>query len=357
MPRDVGDGFGNDSVGGNLHRGGQSDHLALCLDADVEEGASIAGRLGQGGDLQADRRDEAEFVERGRSQALDETANVRDARLGLGMSDGELPGGALRIGTAQRGHGLDLHGDPGKHRAEAIVEVAPNTAPLVLARAHELLTRPLQVLRQPDGANDNGKVGRQAGEESDIRAREPLPLTRNGDDAAHHLALHRESRDDRINLLRRGVRLIAPDLDAGSLQLQRRDQRGRQGRKHIMDGIGFTDGLSHALHDRLGVAAVAVQEAIGDTLQELAERCEGNGHRRRRQQRLGSPEVVTDQRGGSLHHSDVEPDERHGQRGEHQRAIDDDVDVEQVVAEHCDGDGGAERCHTERLEQVRWPHR
>ena len=132
------------------------------LDGDLERGA--VGAPVEAGGVLAQGADQAQTVQCGRSQVVDEAAHVVDGGGGLGAQLGKDRHGPLRLGRRQPPGGVDLEYHPGQRRAEAVVQVAAQPAALLLARGDEALPRPGQLARQhrrPDRDRDRRGEQRQ----------------------------------------------------------------------------------------------------------------------------------------------------------------------------------------------------
>ena len=133
----------------------------------------VAARLAL--DLEpADGAGEAELVEVGWPQRLDHAPDVLDRRLRLGpqLLDHRERRSVVHAQAAARQ--VDLQGDARQRRADAVVQVAPERAALLLARGHDALAGALQVGREPHGVHGLARVLGEVGEHAAVLRREPV---------------------------------------------------------------------------------------------------------------------------------------------------------------------------------------
>ena len=160
VPLDVRQCFLGDPVGGDLDGGGERGHRARSVDRD---GGSRRGLLRC---QTAERGGEPELVERRRAKAVDQPADVSDHRLHLlGGRDEELVG-ALEIRAGEVADGLEREREPGQCRPEAVVQVATDAPPLLLAKLDDALPRQLQLLRETDCVDGGGDLGCEVGDQA-----------------------------------------------------------------------------------------------------------------------------------------------------------------------------------------------
>jgi hypothetical protein len=88
---DVGQGLLRNAVGGHLNGGGKRWQVFRGLHGDVEAVMTVVGRL------LADGRDQAQFVEGGRPEVVDQAPYVGDCGLRLGLELGQERVGGLRL--------------------------------------------------------------------------------------------------------------------------------------------------------------------------------------------------------------------------------------------------------------------
>ena len=94
----------------------------------------------------------------GGRKSVDQPADVSDHRLHLlGGRDEELVG-ALEIRVRQVADGLECEREPGQRRPEAVVQVATDPPPLLLAQLDDALPRRLELLREPDRVHRGGDL-------------------------------------------------------------------------------------------------------------------------------------------------------------------------------------------------------
>ncbi|KPV51090.1 hypothetical protein SE17_23210 [Kouleothrix aurantiaca] len=97
--------------------------------------------------------------------------------------------------------------------------------------------------------------------------------------------------------------------------------------------------MAEPRQDAIRVAALAVHQLVDGALQAHAQRLEQHRHQAGRQQ--GHPHIAlgVEQRAQVGHHHNVQAEDAGRQRAIHQRAIDQNVDIVQAVAQ----DGNAQR--------------
>ena len=131
MPRGVGEGFGGDPVGGDLDRGrqwrqGRGGHQ------DVQHAA-----FGEPGRVLLQRGHQAELVQGRRPQVVDEPADVGEGGLYLGLEFGQRRRRGFGIGRQGVAGRVQAERDPGQGRAEPVVQVTADAAPLLLPRGDQ----------------------------------------------------------------------------------------------------------------------------------------------------------------------------------------------------------------------------
>ena len=113
------------------------------------------------GRLLAQRAAQAELVQRGRAQAVDDPAHVGDRALDAAAARSSSASAASgSLASTRRAASIVEHG-AGERRAEPVVQVAAQAAALLLARGDEPLARALDLDGERDGA---GGGARAAGE-------------------------------------------------------------------------------------------------------------------------------------------------------------------------------------------------
>ena len=160
VPFDVRQRLLGDPVGSNLDCGGERGHRARSVDRD--------GRFPRGllRCQTAKRGCQPELVERWRPQPVNEPADVSDHRLDLLGGGDEQFVGALKIGAAEVADGLEGEREPGKRRAEAVVQVATDAPALLFAKLDDALSRQLQLLRETDCVDRGGDLGCEVGDQA-----------------------------------------------------------------------------------------------------------------------------------------------------------------------------------------------
>ena len=232
------------------------------------------------------------------------------------------------------------------------MQVSTQSTTLLLARRDQPLSGALQIRREPDGflAQAHG-VDRHADLARQIAKQPPLPgceslLT--GAGAEHQLpdslaAIeqgqpygigHRfaEGRDCRWGR-------ALTDFDGGIGQLQRLLHRPDDGGQHGVGGEGGFQPLTQAGYHRIGLVALPVHEMVDGLLQPAAQRSEHQGNQTHGQQRDHEVPADLHHHSHGAHDEDIETDDAGGEGSVDQGALDDEVDVEEMVAQHRDADG------------------
>ena len=138
-----------DPVGGDLDGGRQVRQAVRdALNVDRRPGRRVAARV-QARGLRPDRAREAELVERRRPEPVDQPPDVRKRDPDLVAEQVQLPSCRGGIVVDHRGRGVGPHPDRGERRTQAVVQVPPEPAALLLARPHEPLARPGERGAQP----------------------------------------------------------------------------------------------------------------------------------------------------------------------------------------------------------------
>jgi hypothetical protein len=163
VPDGVRDRLRRDAVRGDLDGRGQVRQRRLDRHVDARAGGRRrAGGLERvGRDVLAQGPGEAELVERGRAKPLDHTADVDDRRADLLAQLGQLPLRRLGVRVQKRAGRLGLQRQTGERRADAVVQVAAQATPFLLASEHEPLPRPLQILEKRPRVHGAAEVHRQ----------------------------------------------------------------------------------------------------------------------------------------------------------------------------------------------------
>ena len=133
--------------------------------------------------------DQAELVQRRRSQVVDDSAYVVDGpgRFALELVDKAL--GLNRVALDQARGDIEPEGDTGEGGSETIMQVPADPTPFLLASLDQLTSRSAECIGEPDGIDRGtgraGQVGQQrgvAGREGPVVAAgdqqppDPLPL-------------------------------------------------------------------------------------------------------------------------------------------------------------------------------------
>ena len=152
----------------------------------------------------AERGSEAQLVERRRAQTVDQAANVSDHRLHLRGRRDQQRIGSPEIRRRQIANGLERERQPGERRAEAVVEIAPDPPPFLLAQLDDALPRRLQLVRELDRVDSRSDLRRQVGDQPFVALPKVLTLapgeTKLTDDGALV-----DERDDEAHTRRRAV--------------------------------------------------------------------------------------------------------------------------------------------------------
>ena len=165
MTRRVGDRLERDPVCGHLDCCGQRRQVGRAVDDHAKVAVQLGGLLAQ-------RADESELVERGRSKVMHEPAYVDDRCLGLCTQlEQGLPGARRLVGELVAG-AVELQRDPGERGPEPVVEVPAEATALFLASRHQPFPRPLQGLCERDGMRGDAGLPRKVGEQATVRGGE-----------------------------------------------------------------------------------------------------------------------------------------------------------------------------------------
>ncbi len=111
-----------------------------------------------------------------------------------------------------------------------------------------------------------------------------------------------------------------------------------------MGGRGFEAG-SQAREHRVRIVAFAVHQLVHTTLQTVAQRLEHDGGESRGDQRDDQAPLHLQHRAKPTYHQHVENDYAGGQDAVDEGAVDDEVYVEEVVAQDCDTYGEGDEEH------------
>jgi len=135
VPGDVGDGFLDGSIRGNLYRCWEIRKTVRRLDEDME---LVSGVLH--GDF-VDSADQSEVVEGRRTERVHQTPDVGDGDLRLLLQAYQQLAGRFRIVLEQvLGH-VEPQGEAAEHRPQTIVQITAQASPLLLARGHQAFAR------------------------------------------------------------------------------------------------------------------------------------------------------------------------------------------------------------------------
>ena len=129
-----------------------------------------------------------------------------------------------------------------------------------------------------------------------------------------------------------------PDVGQGEGVSERRDHRLRE----LIGRDGVLQPPTECCHGRIGIMPLSPSEPVYDTLQAGAQRPDEHRHHRRGRAPVVPSRRALEHRADHHHGHHVEPDHQHRQRAVDERAVDDDVDVEQAVAQDREP-GGRQR--------------
>ena len=235
------------------------------------------------------------------------------------------------------------------------MQVAAQPAALLLARGDQLLARALQVGVQPHGLHRGAGLAR---EQSSSRRRSAGEQLLAGPARRQHEAADRLALGDERDLERRTAR--RSDVRSGREPGRRRELDGRvrepQRARHGIDerrehGVGPERRLEPMaeLGDRARrLVACAVQEPVDAALEAIAQG--RRGQRAHRGRRGGDePPLARPDRADAEHERGVGAHDARAQRAVDERAVEDELDVVQPVADDRDpGQGGAARSRSRR---------
>ncbi len=155
MAGSVRDAFQRDAIGHDLERSGERWQVLRGVDRDDDRtragttGAAILERV------LANRRDEAEVIERRRTKAVDKAANIRNGILGLVTEFGDEVCGSSRVSFQEVASSVELEGECSEGRADAVVEVAADAAAFLFPGIDEALAGTLEVGGEADAVGCN----------------------------------------------------------------------------------------------------------------------------------------------------------------------------------------------------------
>ena len=231
--------------------------------------------------------DEPELVERRRAQAVDQPADVGDHRLHLLGGRHEQLVGALQIRRGQVADGLEREREPGQGRPEAVVQVAPDPPPLLLAQLDDALPRrpaaPARARRRGRRLRPAARGRRSAGGHARGAARP----------AAARAAARRRPRPGgragRRGLSRPGVPYSATPRSSAPSPTSDPTYCSASVCPTVSTTPGSTASGRSELARRpaepcdrgVGVVALAVHEPVDEALHALAQRLEARRRRRR----------------------------------------------------------------------------
>jgi len=161
VPRDVGQRLGHDPVAGHFDRRGQ---VGQVLGGSVQAHGERGGLVLEPSDFLAQRSDQAELIEGGWPETVDDTADIGHRPLRLRL---ELAQQFLQLGLARdRARAVSRpRVKAGQRGAEPVVQVAAQPPPLLFPRGDQArpghVQRPPQRHRMGRRARLPGQVGQQ----------------------------------------------------------------------------------------------------------------------------------------------------------------------------------------------------
>ena len=330
MPDDVGQRLGRDAVGRDLDGGGQ--HRDLAGDVEADEQRAAVGPPHQVLDALAQRADQAEVVERGRAQVLDEPPDVRDGRADLPAERAEQFTGALGVGGEQVGGGVGDERDAGERGAEAVVEVAAQPAAFLLPGGDDPLPRRLQLVREQGGVDGDGQRRSDERQHGVVGGTEAaLPRARADAQLADRRAVVLQRHDRHFV---RHFAVLGEDVPGRRDRGVRDAQRGPD-RRHDAGQAGSGELLADPGDDASRVAAVAVERAADRALQPRENGRDQQGHHDRGDR--GPAELRGDEPVQQGDQHAVRQHDAGRQQHPREHARHDQADVEQAVPHDRDG--------------------
>ncbi len=290
--------------------------------------------------------EQPQLVQRRGTQFIDQTADIGHHLLGLVFQFFDLPARGLRIMRSQQiEHRVQLQGLTGQGGTKAVVEIAPDAAALFLPGQDQLLAGVLQGQVQPGCRGHRADLRSDIGQQLLFRSRQLLAGPPWGDKQAadrfilvadrqlHGFAARRADRG-LTDLLR-----LIQQLNGGIGQLERGGDGGHDGGQGFgRHGCGLVL-LAQAGEHGVRIVTLAVHELIDAALEPLTHGVEGHGHQPGCDQGDDQVPGRLKEEPQAAHRHNVDQDHAQGQTAIDQRAVDDDVDVPELVAEDGNGDG------------------
>ena len=216
-------------------------------------------------------REQAEVVEGRRPQPVHQAAYVGQ-RVGdvlARLRDQAARG--LRVAVERVAGRVEPHRDAAEHRAEPVVQVAPDPAPVLLARQHQLLAGLLEVVGQPGAAHRHRRLAHDVEEQrlvalataSTARPRAGSS-SRPTSSSPYRIGTSRTSRGCRPWVARDGAAAVAEDLDPHVVELERRRHGDGQRRQLVAHVAGLLEPGGQVGDDGVAVAAAADQQPADD---------------------------------------------------------------------------------------------
>ena len=209
--------------------------------------------------LLADGREEAQIVERGRPEPINQASYVAHGVLRLVLEAREQLLCVLRLAPDQLASRVEPEGQARERGAKAVVQISPQAPPLLLPAGHELLAGALQVGRQPHGVHGDLGLPGEVLKEHAVGGRELLTGRPRGDhQATDLLPLVDERPCVRFSLggpvSRRGTETFSLlEQDSSVRQLERLGDRFGDRRQYSLGGEGRLKASSQARGHRVGV--------------------------------------------------------------------------------------------------------
>lgn len=278
MTGDVGHCLGGDDVRGDLHRRGQAVDAAVSPEL---KGAPTATSSVEPIGVEADGLDKTNFFDHGRGESMDEPAGVGHQLAGFAL-DRCQERRRRRGGIQEVGDRFKLHDDAHQGGSQTVVQVAAQTAPLLLDGLQQPGPGPLQLGRQEHGLGGDGGLGGDIVEQSARRAIERGARTFLHLQQSHPVALENEwqgqGRSDDISgaATERTVRIIDAERDPCAAQ----PHCSHDGTSDRVEDVGARrrgQAAGQLGHGAGWIVPASEQEPVGDALEPATESVEGDG--------------------------------------------------------------------------------
>ena len=337
MPDHVGHRLHRDRVRRHLDVRGQLDRVELRADGDGQPVRAVTQSAA--GLLQ--RADQAQLVERWRSQRVHQRPQVADDAPRLSFELAQHSDRARRVGGDQVLGGAQPLAQAGQRGSQAVVQIPMEAPALLLPDAHRAVPGTPQVCGQAGRAHGRARLGRHLAEQVEVSLREPFPGTRCNPQPADLATLERHREPAQLRAGRCAVlgraRSVG-ELEADKREPQRGTDRVDDGLRDLVAGHGRGQSLPELGHDRTGVISRAVDPTVDALLDPEPDGTEDHRGQSRRDHRQDAAPVTPDQP-DPTHHCDVHGDDEEDQRAVDQTAAEPDVDIDQPVPQHRHGYG------------------